>query len=467
MAETLGELIKNFRKLTPDNQESLAEKVGRTKQWLGAIEVGKAIPTLEQLLRLHNELVSKDSDASESDLGSWLLSWLKARVKNDVGRNKEVALAAIDQLYGDSKETRKIKSSSGVPTLEDFPYGFENLVIVCGDRRESPPKSKGDFFVDSFSSADLASMKILFDKCGPLEIKSDKFFASGNLGNIDYLKQEYGRRNLIVIGSPAVNLLARALNKDCVFRFSTSKEVRSFLKYWDGEFPEMGEFPEINDRDLRGIFWEMVSKFNEVPDLAEIDTNRYYEDYKKSHPRMGQDNQKGFKIQEQQIVELAGKVRKLLKDRTAKDFKKFFRRQGFVDPVDTKEQGYFLRDDNDFGVVSLCPNPYSDGGNYFCILAAGIHAPGTDMAVRVLATDDTFGEHPLGGVIEVKLDLEARWSERFSNAHFDWQTRKYTIGDMLGKLRNPKAYSVLQKCDPDDLRNLKNFVQRFTLNTAK
>jgi hypothetical protein len=30
-------------------------------------------------------------------------------------------------------------------------------------------------------------------------------------------------------------------------------------------------------------------------------------------------------------------------------------------------------------------------------------------------------------VIEVKLDLEARWSEIFGTASFDWQTPKYSI----------------------------------------
>lgn len=60
------------------------------------------------------------------------------------------------------------------------------------------------------------------------------------------------------------------------------------------------------------------------------------------------------------------------------------------DPIAKKRQGYFFREDNHFGVISLCPNPYSDeDGKYFCILAAGSHGPGTDMAVRVLAKNET------------------------------------------------------------------------------
>jgi transcriptional regulator with XRE-family HTH domain len=445
MTETLGELIAKFRKSGPDNQSRLAEKVGRTKQWLGAIEVGNGIPTLEQLLKLHEELVSKDSQTPESDLGSWLLRWLEARVNKDVDINKESALEAIDGLYAKSNKSARTRSASAVPTLEDFPHGFEDLIIICGDRRESPPKSKGDFFVDSFSSADLASLKTLLEKTGPLEIRSDKLFMAGNLSSSGYLKQAYGQRNLIVIGSPAVNLVARAINRNAVFRFRTSKGMREFLRYWDEEFPE------INDRKLREIFWDMASKWNGSLEASGIDTNQYLEESER-------------RIHPEQIEELAHKVGELLTSHTVKDVKASFHKYGFIDPIANKEQGYFLRDDNDFGIISLCPNPYSDGGDYFCILAAGIHGPGTDMAVRVLAKDD-FREHPLGGVVEVKLDLEARWSERFSTAGFDWQTGSYTVNEeLLGKLRNPKPGSILSECAPGDLKDLTDFIERFVGN---
>jgi transcriptional regulator with XRE-family HTH domain len=448
MEETLGKVIADFRKRKVYNQSQLAKKFDKSKQWLGAIEVGKGTPTLEQLLKLHEELVSKDNQTPESDLGNWLLKWLEKRVNKDVDiNNKEAALNAIDKLYKQSNRAARTRSASAVPTLEDFPYGFESLIIICGDRRESPPKSKGDFFVDAFSSADLASLKTLLEKTGPLEIRSDKLFMSGNRSSGDYLKQLYGQRNLIVIGSPAVNLVARAINRNAVFRFATSEGMPEFLKYWEEEFPE------INDRKLREIFWDMASKWNGSLEASGIDTNHYYEE-------------SGRRIHPGQIEELARKVGELLTSHTVKDVKASFHKYGFIDPVANKEQGYFLMEDNDFGVISLCPNPYSDGGNYFCILAAGTHGPGTDMAVRVLATDpDGFREHPLGGVVEVKLDLEARWSERFSTADFEWQTGKYTVNEeLLGKLRNPKPGSILSKYEEGDLRGLTDFIQRFVGN---
>src|SRR5437764_10957522 len=108
------------------------------------------------------------------------LTWLKTKVEQTTGIDKEAVLDAITQLYGHSKPTRKTKLlPAHLPTLEDFPEGFENLVVVCGDRRELPPKTKGDLFVDSFSSADLIGLKTLFDRTDPLKIRSNKCIILG------------------------------------------------------------------------------------------------------------------------------------------------------------------------------------------------------------------------------------------------------------------------------------------------
>jgi DNA-binding XRE family transcriptional regulator len=451
MTDTLGKLIATIRKETTlHTQDTLARKVGRTKQWLGAIEKGQLIPTLDQLVRLHNEIASRDNQVPHSDLQIWLLKWLEAKAKKDVHVRRETILLAINQLYGHSLQKRKTEFTNDIPTLEHFPDAFPDLVVVCGDRREMPPKRKGDLFVDSFSSSDFASLRKLFERCGPLDIISDKIFAPVTPADNAYLHEKYGGKNLIVIGSPAVNLLARSINKNCVFRFAMSQDVRDSLKHWEQNFPE------INDRKLREVLWDMTVKWKGSDESEEIDIKSYCEDYRGTDP----------KVYENQIAELARKVQQLLQENTAKDFKNFFHRHGFVDPVDTKEQGYFLQDDNDFGVVSMCPNPYSENGNYFCILAAGIHGPGTHMAVRLLATDN-FKGHPLGGVIEIKLDLEARWSERFSKADFAWQTGSYEVSDLLRKLGRRKPHSVLQDLDPHDFNNLIDFVKRFAPNKVE
>ncbi|HEX2077070.1 MAG TPA: hypothetical protein VHG08_05155, partial [Longimicrobium sp.] len=45
--------------------------------------------------------------------------------------------------------------------LTGFPEEFEPLVIVTGDRREVPPKHKGDLLAYSVSSIDLMYLPLL------------------------------------------------------------------------------------------------------------------------------------------------------------------------------------------------------------------------------------------------------------------------------------------------------------------
>jgi transcriptional regulator with XRE-family HTH domain len=437
---TIAQLITDARKSTSLTQEALAESLNKSTQWIGAMETGKAMPSLDLLLRVHGRL-TEESATVGPDLKLWLLAWLESKLEIEQGKERDLALDTIKELYRDSGRpgARKVRPWTAPCTLRDFPEAFEDLVIVCGDRRESPPKTKGDLFVDSFSSADLVSLKALFERTGPLDLRSDKAFALGH----EYVRREYAHKNIIVLGSPAVNILARDINKHAVFRFSIPKSAREFLRCLDEEIPE------INDPDLRVIFWDMASKWKEGPSSPIPDTMQYYEDFKS----------KGFRVHKDQVLDLKRKVSDLLGDHTAKEMRSLFRKPGFIDPVDARLQGFYTRQDNDFGVISLCPNPYSDG-KHFCILAAGIHAPGTDMAVRVLASND-FKDHPLGGVIEVKLNLDAAWMERLSNATFDWQTRPYSVESLVDNLRQPKTHSVFERCEEKDIENLVAFVERF------
>ena len=94
-----------------------------------------------------------------------------------------------------------------------------------------------------------------------------------------------------------------------------------------------------------------------------------------------------------------------------------------------------------------------------CILVAGIHAPGTDQALRVLATDD-FRERPLGGVIEAKINLQAGWIERLYKASFDWQTKPYEVSDVLTNLTDSNL-PVFKTYTPAEIDNLSKFVRQF------
>jgi len=57
-------------------------------------------------------------------------------------------------------------------------------------------------------------------------------------------------------------------------------------------------------------------------------------------------------------------------------------------------------------------------------MAAGIHHPGTALALRMLGRDfrdKAFEKHPYGGVIRVQLDMELPFAERVENATWKWE----------------------------------------------
>ena len=86
-----------------------------------------------------------------------------------------------------------------------------------------------------------------------------------------------------------------------------------------------------------------------------------------------------------------------------------FRKPGLVDPADWRIHGTVTKPHNDFGLISLAPNPFADSTDYVCIIVAGIHGPGTAQAVRALADAKNFRDHPFGGVFEVTLDQFQDW----------------------------------------------------------
>ena len=463
MKESLSELIKAARKESGLTLDVMAQKVGAEPQWLSSIENERGIPKVALLIRIHEELVSADESSPAKELGVWLLKWTEARLKREFekpteGKNGDDAankeerkrlgqkgLEAVQKFYSQSVRAKvHRRRTNALPTLADFPEAFEELVVVCGDRRESPPKTKADLFADSLSSADLTHIPKLFQRCGrQLDIRSDKGFL---LGDNDYLTREFGERHIIVLGSPAVNLLARMINENCIFRFAIQQPARDFSIFLEKEIPE------TNDPNLLEVFWKMATQWREGGGIN-IDVDAYYEPFKR----------KDSKIQVEQINALADKVKGLLNDHTAKRIKNLFHTPGFSDPADGQQHGDSPRQDNDFGVVSLCPNPYSKSGKHMCILVAGIHAPGTDQALRVLATDD-FRERPLGGVIEAKINLQAGWIERLYKASFDWQTKPYEVKDVLNNFTESNL-PVFKTYTPAEIDSLSKFVRQFLTAT--
>lgn len=318
--------------------------------------------------------------------------------------------AAMDQAAGALGRPFFKRQPKRIRTLADFPYAFEPLTIVCGDRREDPPRTKGDVFAYSVSIVDLTYLLELGLRSDSTVIKSDKLFA---WMDDERLEREFGNTNLLIVGSPSVNLAARRINTHAVFQFAFDTEI----KEWERQ---LRSTKELNDRQYLRRFWQIArnSDWARDPDAIGLES------------LMAGDEDDSLASRER-AKKVARMAKELLKGNKAAYWMNRFRKPGFLDPVDGVVHGLYTREDNDFGLISLARNPFCKSNDYVCIFVAGIHGPGTAHALRLLGGQEHFESHPFGGIIEVELDLFNKdVSNRFENVHWAWQTGKYTAASL-------------------------------------
>lgn len=262
-------------------------------------------------------------------------------------------------------------------TLEHFPVAFNPLVVVTGDKREEPPKTAADLGAVSASPIDdryIRKLPLSFD----VEKISDKVFV---LADDEFLREQFGKKNLFVIGSPASNHLARKLNAASLFKFAFERTTAE----------------DINKIVQAGM--ERVEKQG-LPGL------------------------------------------KILQDERISDLKFImheFKQGGIFDPLGVGRQrirARSLREGVDFATISIAQNPYAESNEYVAILASGFHLPGTIHAVRFLSESGHFAKHPLGGVLEVTLDTNLSWFRRIEMANSKWDNSAYTVPEMCEALES-------------------------------
>ncbi len=438
--QTLSASIRLGREKMGWSQEEVANKVATTKQWISLIERGVRLPSLDLLVKLHEVLVAVPIQEHDISLTEWLLKWVEEQAsikgkqnKKKIDDNTKKAIqTAIKRATNQLQPTIQSKGwRPGMPRLlTNFPEAFEPLTIICGDRREPQPRTRGDIFAYSVSIADLTFLLRLGLQDKATTIRSDKLFVCMDE---EYLRREFGKTNLLVIGSTAVNFAARAINNYSIFRFNLGPE----MNYWQ---KQLRELKVLNDPYILQVFWQMAQDPDNIsPGLFE-DKN----------------------LSSDQVKELTDMVKRLPQGEKVKYLMNEFRKPGYVDPADGVVHAQFTRQDNDFGVISLARNPFSDSTDYVCIMVGGIHGPGTAHALRALA-EDNFKDHPYGGVIEVELDPFKAWPDRFEQAHWKWQTHKYTKVKLLANLQNaieqdpPKT--VFSRWTKEEIKDCANFVQ--------
>jgi transcriptional regulator with XRE-family HTH domain len=438
-------------------QDKLASAVGKSKQWISNLETGKDVPSLGLLIQLHDLLAEPDTSESKTSVGVWLLTWIDRLLEKEnlPKATKESTRTAIDKAVAQLVRPSRRGKPSPNRALEYFPYTKEPLTIVCGDRRDLTPKTRGDILANSVSITDLTFL-LRLGLPENVTIKSDKLFV---LMPWDYLQREFGNRNLLVIGSPAVNFAARLINNYSVFRFNLEpwlKKKEELIRTleepddWDDDLPSPKELKEPRNLEL---FWKLAQN-PEDTQLAALEGQLSPENelalselvkrlLDKANPQIEDI---------EHIQHLARMLKKILEGKTAKSLMNHFRRPGLIDFADATIHGTSFRGDNDFALISLAPNPFANSPNYVCIFVAGIHGPGTAHALRALAEDD-FKDHPFGGIIEVELNPFDDWPGRFQQASWHWQTKGYDSNKLLTNLNGILAAKEGRSREFENLRD--------------
>jgi transcriptional regulator with XRE-family HTH domain len=404
---TLGQLLRGARGAS--SQENLAQRLGIKKQAVSAMERGQRVPSLSLLLRVHAELTSSGVAGGYEPLEWWLVAWIEAEASQKCDRavlpGFEEAAAHLRAHLPGGRAGR-----GNTLLLQNFPDAFYPLTVIGGDRRESTPKSVADMFIYSGAVTDLTSLPGLLDG-RKVSIRSDKLAV---VLDEQTLNSQLGHSNLLILGSPAANWVARLVNHQAIFRFAIPDERRMWT--------------EQLLRELRRADAVRLRILSQVIDI--LGRDRPEPNLKKLRDHLPA-NQIAF------VDWAVATAEQLLAGHTPKQIMNEFRGGGIVDPIDRHVHGLITGEHNDFALVSLAPNPFSRTGDFVAVLVAGIHGPGTTHALRALTTEPSFFEHhPLGGVLEITMERFVDWSTRFQNAFYSWQTQRYDLSTLRQRLED-------------------------------
>lgn len=260
-------------------------------------------------------------------------------------------------------------------SLLNFPQAFAPLTIIVGDRRELNPKTPGDIFARSSSTADLRwimGLKLPED----VEILSDKVFINST---DDQLKRQLGDKNLLIIGSPTANHAARLANESALFWFNIAEYTR----------------------------WQ-ANRIRE--ELRSLETDRaQLKDYVKAN----EDDLSQY------LAELVG--------------------DGFIDPTrGSLKRGFHREDLTDYGSITICRHPVTDSMDRLAILVAGAGLPVTMQGIKILSKPKQwFGQHQFGGIFKVEMN-NTHWSTKMETAFTRWSTQPYSLEKLCHRLEEIK-----------------------------
>jgi hypothetical protein len=383
--------------------------------WLasGPAQCGEA--HLTKIVNISLEKLS--SEEKEALLAELFHLRLRARIVHDDAKSENkwtpklraFAMAALDRLRVGYSAPAVGRLSQG-RTLTHFPDAFYPLTVISGDKREESESriNLADFGVASASPAEtrwIARLQLRPD----VEFLTDKVFV---LEDFEQLRQRFAQRNLLVVGSPGSNHLARRIHlAKPVDRWRKSTPIFRFNVYQQTLTEIEGLLERLKPKHRRELVGEMGNEQNE---------------------------------------------------RHLKYWLKYLFGGGIIDPSGDEftVRGHSLVPNLDFGLISLARNPFSDDDRFVAILAAGFHMFGTAHAIRMLSEPKNFAQHPFGGVVRVSVEGEG-FAERFDQSVANWDTESDYSKDKLleGLERLAKRVPEVVSVDQSTFRETIDFVR--------
>ncbi len=381
--------------LAKGSRDDIADKLGVTKPALAQWATGEGLITEPHLAKLV-ELENLDDRAKEAELlRLYLLLW-QERLRRDDKEKPRWTTSALDLANRTLELAHSLMAKPRLPkssarTLCDFPNSFYPLAIVSGDKREDSESriTAGDFGAVSASHAELRWLCELGLR-EDVELYGDKVFV---LESTEELKARFGKKHLLVVGSPGSNHLAR----------------RCLLVP-----PRPGWHPAT-----------AIFRFN----LSQYTLHEKIEKFLES-------------LQGMRTKQLVGKRADEAIERDMKNWLHYLFTGGILDPTHTDHwaRGLDIPANRDYALITLARNPFSEDRSYMCIMVAGFHLLGTAHALRMLAKPDNFVRHPLGGVIKIAIDTGLPFAKRFDDSTGEWDDKVgYTVEDLRDRLKKMQA----------------------------
>jgi hypothetical protein len=388
---------------------------------------GSVTPDFDYLLEIVGAVKAKTGrELSAREARVWLAAWLTDYLhkypkppKRGNGHSKKAAAKrkAVDSFVSNAITSARrwqlsLDAGRGVdrrhpPTLENKDYILDNCVVIVGASVRLPPTSTEQFFRHNAQLSDLMYLPHLDLGDDPLLLTDNMVIALPDAER----KALLGKKHLLVIGGPAVNVATRYLNNRLIFPFCFDEQKRNF----DDVFDALKRLPSLRNSQSVELFYKMLLvPASEVVLESEPFTGRDVE----AVWRDVEEFRSAFRLDDDTVYDhIIGWLTSV---------------HSFFDPVAVRVVKHSRQQPN-LGVISLGKNHWADDPHYVCITVAGLNPFGTVGALRALVYSK-FQEHPCGGILNAVLPEESSEFFKFTDAHFDWITGQYSVADLKARL---------------------------------